>query len=109
MVAGEIERVQKPRLERLGITAERVLHEIALMAFANMLDYMTIKDGRIAEFDYSRLTRDQAASIQAITTDIIGGAGDGERQLVCGPVSNWAISVEASNYWASTSSSSPTK
>ncbi len=41
MVAGEIERVQKPRLERLGITAEKVLQEIAKMAFLDQRKLFT--------------------------------------------------------------------
>lgn len=82
MVAREIERVQKPRLERLGITAERVLQELALMAFANMLDYMTVGDNGHADVDLSKLTREQAAAIQEISVDTTGGSGDGERRQV---------------------------
>jgi phage terminase small subunit len=82
MVAAAIDRKTEKRLEKLEITADRVLRELALMGFANMLDYMTVEDGRLAEFDYSQLTRDQAAAIQEITMDTAGGSGDGERKLV---------------------------
>ena len=81
-VAEEIAKKQGKRLQKLEITADRVLGELAKMGFANMLDYMNIEDGKITDFDYSRLTRDQAAAIQEITMDTTGGAGDGERKLV---------------------------
>ena len=81
-VAAEIAKQQGKRLAKLEITAERVLNELALMGFANMLDYISIgKDGQ-ADIDLSALTREQAASIQEITVDTTGGAGDGERRLV---------------------------
>ncbi len=81
-VVAEIAKVQQKRLGKLEITAEKVLQELALMGFANMIDYMTIEDGKLAEFDYSKLTREQAAAIQEITMDTTGGSGDGERKLV---------------------------
>lgn len=81
-VAAVIAERQEKRLAKLEITAERVLREIALMGFCNMLDYVTIgKDGQ-ADIDFSNLTREQAAAIQEITVDTTGGAGDGERRLV---------------------------
>ena len=48
---------QKPRLEKLEITAERVLRELALMGFANMLDYMKVNSDGLADIDLSKLTR----------------------------------------------------
>ena len=81
-VAAEIAKVQQKRLGKLEITAEKVLQELAFMGFANMIDYMTIRDGKLSEFDYSKLTREQAAAIQEVTMDTTGGAGDGERKLV---------------------------
>ena len=49
MVAAEIERVHKPRLERLGITADKVIQELAKTGLANMLDYMTMEDGKLTD------------------------------------------------------------
>jgi len=78
-----IEKKHLPRLARLEITAERVLNELAMMGFANMGDYFAFdSEGRLQEFDYSQMTREQTAAIQEITVDTAGGVGDGERKLV---------------------------
>lgn len=81
-ISAEISKKTLKVMDKLEVTAERVLRELALMGFSNMLDYMTIEDGKLHEFDYSKLTRDQAAAIQEITMDTAGGSGDGERKLV---------------------------
>lgn len=81
-MAEEISRIQKPRLDKLEITAERVLRELALLGFSNMLDYMTVNEEGSADIDLSELTRDQAAAIQEISVDMTGGSGDGKRELV---------------------------
>lgn len=72
----------KSRMDKLEITADRVIRELALLGFSNMLDYMTVgKDGE-PNLDLSTLTRDQAAAIQEISVDMTGGSGDGKRELV---------------------------
>lgn len=81
-VAAEVAKKTQKRFEKLEVTADKVIQELAKMGFANMLDYMTIENGRLVEFDYNSLTRDQAAAIQEITMDMTGGAGDGERKPV---------------------------
>lgn len=82
-VSQVIEKKSAKRLEKLEITAEKVLKELALIGFANMTDYMAVsKDGKSFDVDFSKLTRDQAAAIQEITVDATGGANDGERRLV---------------------------
>lgn len=78
-----LKKKQAPRLAKLEITAERVLNELALLGFSNMQDYMAFDgDGRLCEFDYSTMSREQTAAIQEITIDTNGGAGDGERKQV---------------------------
>jgi phage terminase small subunit len=68
-VRSEIAAQQEKRFQRLGITAEQVLRELALIGFANMLDFVTITPDGEACVDLSRLTRDQAAAISEITID----------------------------------------
>jgi phage terminase small subunit len=78
-----IAKAMGARSKRTQHSADAVIKELSLMAYANMMDYMTItKDGE-AFVDLSKLTRDQAAAIQEITIDeAAGGAGDGRREKV---------------------------
>lgn len=70
------------KLDKVDITAERVLRELSLLAYSNTLDYVTINDEGLCDVDFSKLTRDQAAAIQEIKVDTTGGTGDGERRVV---------------------------
>src|SRR5437879_5316168 len=70
-------------MNKLEITAEKVLNELALMGFANMFDYVQITPGGEAYVDLSKITREQAAAIQEITVDETGGgSGDNKREAV---------------------------
>jgi phage terminase small subunit len=80
--AAVAEKTQK-RMNKLEITAEKVLQELALLGFANMMDYMQITGDGEAYVDLSKITREQAAAIQEITVDETGGgAGDNKREAV---------------------------
>lgn len=68
--------------ERLQITQDTVSQELAMLAFANILDFHAVQpDGSIAP-DFSRLTRSQAAAIQELTVEeFTTGKGDGARHV----------------------------
>ena len=51
------------------ITAARVLDELAKLAFSNMLNYMTIGADGEPRFDFSALSRDQAAAIHELVVE----------------------------------------
>jgi phage terminase small subunit len=69
MVSAEIAETQSKRFQKLGITADRVLNELALLGFSNMMDYIQIGANGEARGDLSKLTRDQAAAITEITVE----------------------------------------
>lgn len=84
-IAAEIAKQTEKVAGKLEITRERVLRELALMGFANMMDYMSITDDGEALLDFSDLSRDQAAAIQEITTDTYtepDPANEKERRVV---------------------------
>jgi phage terminase small subunit len=82
-VAAVIAEKTKKRMDKLEITADRVLKELAALGFSNMGDYMEVtEDGKGFDFAFGNLTREQMAAIQEITVDTTGGANDGERRLV---------------------------
>ena len=68
------------RSNRLEITADKVLQEIAKLAFSNMEDYMTVASDGTAYVDLSKITRDQAAAISEITSDVYMD-GEGEEAV----------------------------
>lgn len=78
----EIRKRGQKALTKVEISVEKVLKELSLMGFSNMLDYMTINDDGQADIDLSKLSREQAAAIQEVTVDTTGGSGDGERRKV---------------------------
>lgn len=78
----EVKAAIQKRFDKLEITAERVLAELAKLSYSNMLDYVKVgADGQL-DTDFSALTREQAAAIQEIKCDTTGGTGDGERRQV---------------------------
>ena len=58
---------QRLRSQRLGITADRIAVELANIAFADLRDIVTIKDGRMRVRDTAELTRQQSAAISEIS------------------------------------------
>ena len=76
-----IEKHNARYLERLNLTTERILSELSLMGFANMLDYIAVQDGD-AYIDLSKLSREQAAAIQEITVvEYTKGKGEDKRDI----------------------------
>lgn len=81
-VRRRIDQLLSERASKLSISAEKVVEELARLAFSNMQDYTrTDADGKPV-LDLSKLTRDQFAAVQEIREDTTGGSGDGERKVV---------------------------
>ncbi len=68
-ISAEISDLQRDRFRRLEITADRVLRELALLGFANMMDYIRIGADRTARVDLSGISREEAAAIGEITVE----------------------------------------
>jgi phage terminase small subunit len=62
----DIRRAIALRLEKQEVTADRVLAELAKIAFANMADYLTIGPDGSARIDSSKVTRDEFAGIREL-------------------------------------------
>ena len=56
-------------VSRLAISKERVLDELAKLAFSNMADYLKIGADGQPRVDFSKLTRDQAAAIHEVVVE----------------------------------------
>lgn len=79
----EIQAALARRRAKYDITADRVLSEVAKLAFANMADYISIGEDGQAYVDLSKCTPEQLAAISEIKVDeSAGGSGDGRRERV---------------------------
>ena len=68
-------------IEKLAITKESILAELAKIAFANMADYMTVDDHGDPTLDFGRLTRDQAAALTEVTVESFRDGRTDSRQV----------------------------
>jgi phage terminase small subunit len=81
-VSAAIEVAQEARAQRTGITADRVVAELAKLAFVNMADYLRANPGGDPYLDFSALTRDQAAALSEVTVeDFKHGRGEDARDV----------------------------
>lgn len=69
-IRNAISEKRKALSEKTGVTAERVINELALVAFANMHDYMDIDEKGLPVIDWATLTRKQAAAMSEVTTEV---------------------------------------
>jgi|HubBroStandDraft_5_1064220.scaffolds.fasta_scaffold631334_1 phage terminase small subunit len=77
-----VAELQAERAQRLAITADRVLEEMANMAFANMEDYVGLTPDGDAVIDFSHMDRAKWAAVQEVTVDeYTSGRGTAARQV----------------------------
>ena len=79
-IAAEIARQQAERSQRLEVDADRVVQELAKVAFSNMADYMSVGVHGDPVLDWSVLTRNQAAALREVTVETYTD-GHGEEAL----------------------------
>jgi phage terminase small subunit len=80
LVANE-SKLRQAAEERYFVSKERIIRELALIGFSNMLDYIQPQDDGTAYVDLSRLDRDQAAAISEVTVESYT-EGSGEERSV---------------------------
>ena len=81
-VKAAIEAGQKKTATKLEITKERIVEELAKLAFSNMQDYMRSTADGDPYLDFSNLTREQAAALAEVTVeDFTDGRGEDARQV----------------------------
>ena len=68
-VAARIVELKAKAAEAVTLTAANVLSELRKLAFANVLDYITIGGDGQPRTDFSAMTRDQAAAVGEITVE----------------------------------------
>lgn len=66
-ILAEIEKRDQKVFEKHEITAERILAELAKVAFSNMKKYATWGPGGIELYPSSRLTEDEAACVSEVS------------------------------------------
>jgi phage terminase small subunit len=66
-------------LDRYAVTSERIMRELALIAFGNIGDFIAVQDGGSAIVDFGTATPEQMASLKSIET--IDGAAAGVRKV----------------------------
>jgi len=77
-----IERAQEDRAKRTAVTSDRVVAELAKLAFANLGDFMKPGADGDPYVDFSALTRDQSAALAEVTVeDFKDGRGDSGRDV----------------------------
>lgn len=81
-VQARVQEITGKAAEKVGVTVERVMTELAKIGFCNMLDYMRAGPDGDPYLDFSSLTRDQAASLtEVVVEDFKDGRGDDARDV----------------------------
>ena len=77
-----IQRHMDDHMAVFDITAERIMREIAMMAFSNMADYLTPSPDGSFFVNWSDLTREQAAALAEVTVDeYVEGKGENAQRV----------------------------
>lgn len=77
-----IEELRAAHMKRHEITVDKIIRELALIGFSNMLDYVQPQEDGTAYVDLSKLTREQAAAISEVVVETYTeGQGEGARDV----------------------------
>lgn len=77
-----IEELRAAAVVRHEITVDKIIRELAMIGFSNMLDYVTPQSDGTVYVDLSKLTRAQAAAIGEVTVEeYTDGRGEDARSV----------------------------
>jgi phage terminase small subunit len=79
----EIDRRMAALFDRYAVTSDRIIRELAKIAFGNIGDFIAVQDGGSAIVDFGAATREQMASLKSIEIDerMIDDAAAGIRRI----------------------------
>ena len=82
-IRAEIEARLASTLDRYAVTSDRIIRELALMAFGNVDDFVVVQDDGSLVVDFGTATREQMASLKSLEIDerTIDGAAPGVRRV----------------------------
>jgi phage terminase small subunit len=82
-IRAEIEARLASTLDRYAVTSDRIMRELALIAFGNIGDFIAVQAGGSAVVDFGTATREQMASLKSVEIDerTIDGATAGVRRI----------------------------
>src|SRR5580704_12323117 len=82
-IRAEIEARLASTFDRYAITSDRIMRELALIAFGNIGDFIAVQAGGSAIVDFGTATREQMASLKSVEIDerTIDGAAPGVRKV----------------------------
>jgi len=76
-VAAAVRVAKEKREERTEVTADKIVRELAQIAFNDMANYLTIDEDGVPRLDFSRMPEGATKDIQELTQDIhVEGRGD---------------------------------
>ncbi len=75
-IQARLQALRKKIEIKTGVTAERVINELAKVGFSNIQDFISGDDNKIT--DISQLKREVAAAVESIQVDIRHDGGDSE-------------------------------
>ena len=64
-IRAEIETRLASTFDRYAVTSDRIIRELALIAFGNIGDFIAVQDGGRAIVDFGTATREQMASLKS--------------------------------------------
>jgi phage terminase small subunit len=81
-IRAEIDARLASTLDRYAVTSDRIIRELAKLAFGNLDDFIVVQDDGTVSIDFGTTTRDQVASLSGLEIDEYSeGRGDSAKPV----------------------------